>query len=699
MATVGNPRTWQTTLIAITVCSLSFPAYAKYSGGTGEPNDPYQIATAEDLMLLGESPEDYDKHFILTADIDLDPNLPGGQVFGQEVIPDFSGTFDGNDHTILHLTIRGGSYLGLFGRLAGHVRDLGVVDASVIASAGFVGSLAGDNKGCVTRCYSTGMVAATGDCVGGLVGRSDDGEVTHCHSTVEVTGSGSVGGLVGSGGSVAYCYSHSSVSGYSKVGGLVGTCSDSVAHCYSAGSAYGKYTVGGLVGSNQGTVARCYSTSTVTGADGKAEGSSFVGGLAGDNFGSVVHCYSAGAVSGGVHFMGGLVGGIVDLGSVTGSFWDTQTSGQSTGDGGTGLTTAQMQDIQTYLEARWDFAGESKDGLHEVWRMPSEGGYPILAIFNGYAPPQLQGKGTPFEPYLISDARDLGAMYYYSPDAHYRLAAPIDLSGIRWSMAVIPRFAGTFYGNRLTISNLTIDGLRSSELPTSNFLIDGVSRLGLFGRLESGSVVKDLGVADVNVTGFSSYVGGVAGYNGGGHVVCCHSTGMVGGYSRVGGLVGGNNGDVTYSRSAGLVNGWEDAGGLVGINDGSVAACYSTAAVGTTGGWYEHLGGLVGTNAGSVSQCYSSGAVTGVKDVGGLIGQRHGEGRATDSFWDTQTSGQSTRAGGTGKTTAEMQTASTFLEAGWDFVGETANGTEDIWWINEGKDYPRLWWEGTQIYD
>jgi hypothetical protein len=46
-----------------------------------------------------------------------------------------------------------------------------------------------------------------------------------------------------------------------------------------------------------------------------------------------------------------------------------------------------------------------------------------------------------------------------------------------------------------------------------------------------------------------------------------------------------------------------------------------------------------------------------------------------------------------GKTTAEMQTASTFLEAGWDFVGETENGTDDIWWILEGKDYPRLWWE------
>jgi len=48
---------------------------------------------------------------------------------------------------------------------------------------------------------------------------------------------------------------------------------------------------------------------------------------------------------------------------------------------------------------------------------------------------------------------------------------------------------------------------------------------------------------------------------------------------------------------------------------------------------------------------------------------------------------------GKGKTTAEMQTASIFLEAGWDFAGETTNGTDDIWWIIEGKDYPRLWWE------
>ena len=69
------------------------------------------------------------------------------------------------------------------------------------------------------------------------------------------------------------------------------------------------------------------------------------------------------------------------------------------------------------------------------------------------------------------------------------------------------------------------------------------------------------------------------------------------------------------------------------------------------------------------------------------------DGTISSSFWDTQTSGQAMSAAGTGRATTEMQTADTFLEAGWDFVDETENGTDDIWWILEGQDYPRLWWE------
>jgi hypothetical protein len=111
------------------------------------------------------------------------------------------------------------------------------------------------------------------------------------------------------------------------------------------------------------------------------------------------------------------------------------------------------------------------------------------------------------------------------------------------------------------------------------------------------------------------------------------------------------------------------------------------------------VGGLVGDNdrSGSVTQCYSTGAVSATGRVGGLFGLAFTWAEeVNDCFWDAQTSGQATSKGGTGKTTAEMQTAKTFLDAGWDFVGEPANGTEDIWKIAEGLDYPRLWWETTE---
>jgi hypothetical protein len=119
-----------------------------------------------------------------------------------------------------------------------------------------------------------------------------------------------------------------------------------------------------------------------------------------------------------------------------------------------------------------------------------------------------------------------------------------------------------------------------------------------------------------------------------------------------------------------------------------VTHCYSTGRVSGT----SRVGGLVGGIAeGDVTQCYSTGAVSGNSYVGGLVGGNYGD--VTGSFWDIQTSGQAKSAGGTGKTAAQMQTAKTFLDAGWDFIGETKNGTEDIWWILEGKDYPHLWWE------
>ncbi len=190
------------------------------------------------------------------------------------------------------------------------------------------------------------------------------------------------------------------------------------------------------------------------------------------------------------------------------------------------------------------------------------------------------------------------------------------------------------------------------------------------------------------ITGIVS-VGGLVASNYG-SITTSYSTAMIsgsGGY--YGGLVASNYGSVATSYSTGTVTGEHNVGGLVGRNEGMLANCYSTGAV--TGDKY--VGGLVASNFGNVATSYSTGAVIGSEKIGGLVGYNHENVSITSSFWDKETSGQTTSDGGIGKTTPEMQTATTFLEAGWDFVDETANGTEDIWWILEGQDYPKLWWE------
>jgi predicted secreted protein len=385
---------------------LDAVATKKYAGGTGEPNDPYQIATAEDLMQLGDSPEDYDKHFILTADIDLDPNLPGRKVFDKAVIaPDtdptdlysefqgtpFTGVFDGNSHTISHLTIMGSGYLGLLGQL-GHgaeVKKLGVVDVNITGSGDYVGGLVGYNQGNVIQCYSSGTVNARGY-VGGLVG-VNWGNVAKCHSSVTVWGQDNVGGLAGHNvgfptrGVLSDCWSTGAVHGREDVGGLVGSNYGSIRSSHSSGSVSGTHTVGGLVGVNPREVANCYSTSTVVGDDS-------VGGLVGANWtwrpmaGLVTKCYSTGMVVGGKWRVGGLVGSNKfshsDFGTIEGvvsaSFWDTETSGRVTSDGGTGKTTGEMQTAKTFLDAGWDFVGETTNGTEDIWKIAEGLDYPRL---------------------------------------------------------------------------------------------------------------------------------------------------------------------------------------------------------------------------------------------------------------------------------------------------------------------------------
>ncbi|MHC4071814.1 MAG: GLUG motif-containing protein [Planctomycetota bacterium] len=806
MAPSSNSRVLRAISLLIAVCLVSLPAYAKYSGGTGEPNDPCLIYTAEHLNELGAEPNDYDKHFKLMADIDLS----GFSYDAALIAPDtndatrrhdgtrFRGVFDGNGHTISHLTIEGGSYLGLFGRLQSdaEVKDLRVVDVNITSSGDLVGGLVGHNDGgAVTRCYSTGAVSGRG-WVGGLVG-INYGSIDISYSNSAVSGDDRIGGLIGDnrGGNITISYSTGTISGDEDVGGLVGYNSGNITTSYSTGTVRGGDRVGGLVGHDSGgRISDCYSTANVSGRE-------RVGGLVGRSaYVTITNCYSVGRVTG-MTYVGGLIGILYARNAnVYSSFWDIEASGQMTSDGGMGKTTVKLQDPKSLMDAGWDFVG-APDGPGDIWAEPADGGYPILwwqlsplpalPTFSG-------GTGTVYDPYLISIGDELNSIGYNPRlmGVHFKLIDDIDLTGIDFFIIgnLLYPFSGVFDGNGHAISNLTYMSTDANNVGLFGF-VEGenaeIKNLGLIdpnidagiGRrvgslvgwlirgtitncyIEGGSVSREDSIGGMvgkndygtiidsfittSVSGDYS-VGGIAGYNSG-TIINCYANGSVMGNGYVGGMVGYNLGTITNCCASGVVIGNKNVGGMVGRHGrydsyywfpdlgrdllfpdlertDKISNCYSTSDV--SGG--DRVGGLAGmqTSNSIITNCYSMGSVSGNADVGGLVGvvpypppgmslwditpdtisdfystpDITGTGEVgqifrgfipylMNNFWDTETSGQESSAAGTGKTTAEMQTATTFLEAGWDFVDEMANGNEDIWWILEGQDYPRLWWE------
>ena len=187
-----------------------------------------------------------------------------------------------------------------------------------------------------------------------------------------------------------------------------------------------------------------------------------------------------------------------------------------------------------------------------------------------------------------------------------------------------------------------------------------------------------------------------------------------------GGIVGGSKGDVSECFSSGPVSAravasnatstsTSYAGGIFGTNDGNAENCYSTSpvnsyATGSPNGAYA--GGILGFQSTSnISNCYSTGTVTSnTPSYSGAFAGKLTSGSITASFWDKETSGIPSQAIGsfsggtytiTGKTTAQMKTASTFTSAGWNF--------SLIWKMSEissqFEGYPALLWQDDSTFD
>ena len=308
------------------------PANGEVSLADVATDTPIVISSVEDLKKIGTDAYPMDGSYVLTANI----NLGASAKKPWTSIGKFTGTFDGDGHTISGLYLNAGNLgptdqgLGLFTMVGegGTVKNLaveGIIDCSKRQLDRPIGGIVGKNNGgTISNCTSiVGITASVDSNVGGIVGSSDSGTIENCHNTgsINVTCSNSdigIGGIVGktSNGTVKTCENTGNVTVdhyCTGTGGIVGYAvgGSKVSNCRNSGSIDGnKSKTGGIVGENYGAIFRCYNTGAVS-ADGAT------GGVAGQNVCSqsgpnsiVENCYNTGTVSG-----SGDVGGVVGYNS------------------------------------------------------------------------------------------------------------------------------------------------------------------------------------------------------------------------------------------------------------------------------------------------------------------------------------------------------------------------------------------------
>lgn len=352
---------WKEFLPILLLCVFVSLANAKYSGGSGTAEDPYLISTPQDMNAIGSDSTDWNKHFKMTADINMAAYTGTKYKIIGNSTTNFTGTFDGNDHRIYNLkfsTTSSGYNIGLFGKTSyATIKNLGVEDVNIsVPNIWFVGGLIGDmSHGSVINCYCTGKIKNSGYYCGGIVGYNSYGTLTNCYGEMFLNGLSYVGGLCGyHDGIINKCHSNSiiTVSG-EEAGGLCGR-----------------------IGRGTGTtVFDSYAIGTV-------QGITAVGGFCGRNYSRIVNCFSAVEVAG-TSLVGGFLGQDYSNANISGCFWDVEKSGINTSAGGAGVvgqTTTEMKTALPFVEAGWDFVGETTNGTNDVWRMCEDGiSYPRLS--------------------------------------------------------------------------------------------------------------------------------------------------------------------------------------------------------------------------------------------------------------------------------------------------------------------------------
>ena len=587
----------------------------------------YQLSTAEELVWFANEVNKSGSKLknasvVLEKDIDLDGMAwtPIGIKSGYSTYA-FSGSFDGNGHTIKNLNVIGNNSSGYFGLF-------GVVDG-----------------GTIQNLTVAGEVTVTADAaVGGIVGyfNGTSGVVENCINQVKVTGAQNVGGIAGQvyGGysssttkAVRNCVNLAEIKSTGNcVGGLVGKVDGAIVieNCYNRGTIEGGgWKIGGIaayISTTPVTLQNCYTTGKIIGNN---EAAAIVGKSSSTKLNNLFYLESLTADSNATAISE------ADLKAVPEALQSAFQKAPAGKNDGYPVLNFEVKSYTVTItvspeKAAVKIEGQTGTQVGAVWTFTlSEGTYEYTVSAEGYdtqtgsitvgegqtnaltvtlketekpdgnAP---AGKGTEEEPYLISSKENLiwlstkvnGASTVTA--IYAELTQDIDLGGEVWTPigADFHEFSGSFDGKGYTISGLNVTGTENA---------------GLFG------VTKNAEISNLVVKG------------------------SVSGTSNAGGIVAKAKDTITLKNcgNEAAVTSGENAGGIIGNkftsgSDYTVTNCYNTGNVTATGNTsYNRAGGIVGSFNGTANilNSYNAGTITSDSYAGGLIG---GSGNAENCY-------------------------------------------------------------------
>lgn len=680
---------WIIVFILIFIPLCIFGQSAVQPNGNGTVDDPYQIASLGNLYWISSNPTSWDKYFLQTADIDAretstwfvgdhdnDPNTPDSAMGWKPIgcyidnnTRGFSGFYNGNHHTISNLYINNiipsgnQRYYGLFGRTYyATIEDLGIINCNIRGN-GYTGALAGEVIATdIRNCFSTGVLHNSDICTGGLIGETLSGTLQYSNSSCTIKGMDYTGGLIGYNmGQLKYCHSNSIVTGNDFVGGFVGVSSPLIEACYSNSTVYGNNLCGGFAGFLK-YVKECYSTGDVHRISGNSE---YFGNFAGKIQGQAFNNYATGKVlwQTAPHPTNlGFVGFPSDhpLYSVQflGNFWNIETSNQTSSNCGEingevpiGLTSAQMRDMNTFINNGWSFDGR--------WQINSQinNGFPTLNMVDlpdisttevNYNTPNtavLRASINTFNNTMITEH---GFCYGTSPypsvaDSHtnegalaedyfYSTINGLSFSTLYYVRAYATCSNGTVYGQPKSFTTMPAPIFSGSGTLSDPYQIGSYEELSFLSNYSALYECHFIQTQDIDALGQNGFIPignndmpfkGT--YDGQNHQIFHLTIEKPMNYSV--GLFGRTNNSIIKNLGAEVeVTGLELCGGFVGVNGGLIKNCFVTGRVQASESDYvfedKCYGGFAGANIyyGLIENCYSTVEVFGKDYSGGFVG-------------------------------------------------------------------------------